>query len=685
MRHVYVSLLLLIAAFALPLWAGSNPVPFVNQPLVPTSVAPGTPSFMLTVNGTGFVPGSVVSWNGAPLITTFVGADQLQAEVPASNVALPTSASVTVLSPTPGGGSSNAALFTVVSPKTSLAFSRSKITTGATPSGVVAADFNGDGKTDLAVINADQSDPTCYPYPGFGTISIFLGNGHGHFSPAASICLVDPTQPGPIGFSEGLPGLWVGDVNRDGKMDIIAMRTTDLDHILDALVYFGNGDGTFTTGRVCSSGDEFYFGSVALADFDRDGKLDLALSVGQGAFLPESTVDVFLGNGGLSGFSPNTLLALNQVPISAGDFNRDGFLDLIFGEDGIALGNGGGAFTVARQPSMNSMMALKSADFNGDGYLDFVEANSDGASSVWLGHGDGSFSQNTGLVLPTASDVVVADLNGDGKLDLVFYTGSCSSPCHSNTVEIFLGNGDGSFVRAFSREVGNDPLGLTVADFNGDGRLDIAVTNSADNTLTIFLQKGDSATAVTSSSNPSSFGQSVTFTANVTSKDSGNLTGMVSFSDGTTQLGTSLVSGGAATISTATLGVGSHSITAEYRGDSHFTGSFSAPLTQVVDKAMTSCSIHSSTGSFSKGEKIRFTARVDTVAPGAGVPSGSVTFWDSAYSAIILGNSPLVSGTGSLTVVLHPDPARQYVKAVYKGDASHLGCESEYLPEFYEQ
>src|SRR6185369_5450845 len=97
-------------------FAQSNPVPFVNQPVVPAAVAPSGPGFVLTVNGAGFVSGSVVNWNGTPLATTFVKTGELTAVVPATIVSKAGTASVTVVSPSPGGGSSNPVPFTIIEP-----------------------------------------------------------------------------------------------------------------------------------------------------------------------------------------------------------------------------------------------------------------------------------------------------------------------------------------------------------------------------------------------------------------------------------------------------------------------------------------------------------------------------------------------------------------------------------------
>ena len=132
----------IISVSAASLVAQVNAVPFVNQPLVPTSAAPGSTSLTLTVNGAGFVPASVVNWNGTPLSTTYVGVNQVQATVPSSALAAASTASVTVSSPGPGGGTSNVVPFTVSVATDSLSFAKSTIRVGDNPGDVVVADFN---------------------------------------------------------------------------------------------------------------------------------------------------------------------------------------------------------------------------------------------------------------------------------------------------------------------------------------------------------------------------------------------------------------------------------------------------------------------------------------------------------------------------------------------------------------
>src|SRR5580693_8392653 len=99
-------------------WAQTDPVPFVNQPLGPSSVPPGGPNFTLTVHGSGFVKGAAVNWDGSALATTFVNIDKLTAVVPASNIAVAASAAITVTNPAPSGGTSNVVYFAVSAPTT---------------------------------------------------------------------------------------------------------------------------------------------------------------------------------------------------------------------------------------------------------------------------------------------------------------------------------------------------------------------------------------------------------------------------------------------------------------------------------------------------------------------------------------------------------------------------------------
>jgi hypothetical protein len=136
--------------------AQNNPVPLINQPLVPDAVAPGGPAFTLTVNGTGFASGSVVNWNGSPHTTTFVSGSHLTAAITAGDIATADTASVTVVNPTPAGGTSNVAFLSITNPTSSVATTLTSFSSDLSPS-IAVGDFNNDGKLDLAVVSNETN------------------------------------------------------------------------------------------------------------------------------------------------------------------------------------------------------------------------------------------------------------------------------------------------------------------------------------------------------------------------------------------------------------------------------------------------------------------------------------------------------------------------------------------------
>jgi hypothetical protein len=199
--------------------AQGNPVPLISQPLVPTATAPGGSTFTLTVNGTGFVSGAVVSWNGTTLATTFVNSSQLTATVPASKIATAGTALITVSNPAPGGGTSNVLYFDVSSPASSVTVTQLQPNPISVGSFLITADFNGDGRLDLAYLDATASK-----------VFIQVGNGDGTFRV-------------PVTYSVGsVPqGLVAGDFNGDGRLDLAVGNTQDN----TISIVLGNGDGTF--------------------------------------------------------------------------------------------------------------------------------------------------------------------------------------------------------------------------------------------------------------------------------------------------------------------------------------------------------------------------------------------------------------------------------------------------------
>jgi hypothetical protein len=315
---------------------------------------------------------------------------------------------------------------------------------------------------------------------------------------------------------------------------------------------------------------------------------------------------------------------------------------------------------------------------------------------VLLGNGDGTFQTAVPYLSGGfgAASVAVADVDGDGKLDLVVAncsatTGSCTGG--GGTVGVLLGNGDGTFqTPAVTYPSGGaTPFGVAVADLNGDSKPDIVTANCVSNTcgggngavgVLINTSLTTTATALTSSLNPSPFGQAVTFTATVTAQagfDKGTPTGTVNFFDGPTSIGTpTLNSSGVATLMISTLTVATHSITATYSGDTNFATSTSPVVLQVVQNlpGATSTALTLSSGTVAVGTSVTLSAKVSATS-GTPPDGETVTFKDATTNSI-LGTGLLSKGTATATTSKTLAAAAYSVVASYPGDANFLASTS---------
>jgi hypothetical protein len=443
MKSIRVACLAMLFGSTLVL-AQSNPVPLINNPLVPASTAPGGGDFTLTVNGTGFAPGSSVNWNGTPLDTKFVSGSQLTATVPAADIAKPGTASVSVVNSAPGGGTSNVDFFAVRQPFTAVSFGLSSVIAAYFPTSITTADLNGDGKLDL--ITSDD-----------GAVSVFFGNGDGTFQIPVDYPL------------NGFAGQVVtGDFNGDGPLDLVVQTVDGFSLLL------GNGNGTFQPAQdfLISGGP----GLLVAGDFNSDGKLDLAMTLSAGQ------VGIVLGNGDgtFQNLVDYTAGSGTLYSIAAGDFNGDNRLDLavVVNADNavsILLGNGDGSFQNAVEYATALGPAwLSAVDLDGDGKLDLavnVIASTPPAISVLLGNGDGTFQGHVDFpTLQETFTLAAADLNGDDEQDLVV------TNFFRSTIDTFLGQGNGQLQQPNIFPAGTNTNSLAVGDFNGDGMLDLATT-----------------------------------------------------------------------------------------------------------------------------------------------------------------------------------------------------------------
>ncbi|HXU38060.1 MAG TPA: FG-GAP-like repeat-containing protein [Blastocatellia bacterium] len=345
---------------------------------------------------------------------------------------------------------------------------KTDFSTGNFSESVAVGDFNNDGKLDLAVVNLNSSD-----------VTILLGNGSGGFSePAGS----------PVSAGLGADFVAVADFNLDGKLDLaIANGFTPGGTVT---ILLGNGVGGFAQppGSPVSAGDGPQ--ALAVADFNLDGKPDLAV-----AEFNTNNVTILLGNG-MGAFSqpPGSPVPAGTHPqfLVATDFNLDGKPDLAVvnihsNNVTILLGNGGGGFTEAAGSPVSVgdfPFAAAVGDFNLDGKPDLAVGDLNNDMTILLGNGSGGFTQAAGSPFFAGSApfyVAVGDFNLDGKPDLAI------ANLGGDNVSIFPGMGTGSFGAKTDFGTGTNPSSVGVGDFNRDGKLDLAVANSGSNTVSILL------------------------------------------------------------------------------------------------------------------------------------------------------------------------------------------------------
>jgi hypothetical protein len=449
-RTIFICLLLVFLSCVLP--AQNIPVPFVEQPLVPASVAPGSGGFNLTVHGTGFAPTAVVEWNGSQRETVVVSDILLQATILASDVGdAAHTAAVTVVNLGTPYKTSNVTYFTVrkVVDTEALIADSNFSATGF----VTAGDFNNDGNLDVAVCNQGKG--------GSVHVAVYLGNGKGAFEPPIE-SVFDAQwvhSPGP---------LLTGDFNGDHKLDLALLSPVG-----NVTILFGDGNGKFTLGPTTFGMTENpNTAPPVAADVDGDGNLDLIMSYSVPNFFLDR-VSVWFGQGdgnfrigseALSFGTPNRQLVPRPV---VGDFNEDGRLDLAVPDDKgtifVALNRGDGTFhdKVGYPTPPPFGISIVAADVNGDGHLDLIASN----GSILLGKGDGTFTNGEGAIFTGVGSVIAGDFNGDGKVDLM----ELGSP-----LSLALGNGDGTFQAPIETGYGFNPAtGIGLGGFDLDGHLDL--------------------------------------------------------------------------------------------------------------------------------------------------------------------------------------------------------------------
>ena len=332
---------------------------------------------------------------------------------------------------------------------------------GAGPDGLVAGEFTADGRTDLAVADYGSND-----------VSVLLGNGNGTFQSQVTYAV------GALPFT-----LVASDWSGDGRLDLAVVNYGSD----DVSLLPGNGDGTFQSQVTDAVGAEPF--ALVAGDWNGDGRTDLAV-----ANHDSSDVSVLLGNGDGT-FQSQATYAVGDGPdaLVAGDFNSDGRTDLAVAnyssnDVSVLLGNGDGTFQSQVTYAVgDGPDALVAGDYNGDGRTDLAVANyGDNDVSVLLGNGDGTFrTQLTDAVGDGPVSLVAGDWSGDGRTDLA------TANYGSNDVSVLLGNGNGTFQVPVTYPVGTQPTALVAGDWSGDGRTDLATANYGDNDVSVLLGNGN--------------------------------------------------------------------------------------------------------------------------------------------------------------------------------------------------
>ncbi|MDE1154765.1 MAG: FG-GAP-like repeat-containing protein [Acidobacteriaceae bacterium] len=550
----------------------------------------------------------------------------------------------------------------------------------ASPSQLVFADLNGDGKQDAVV--------------GGGTLAVYLGNGDGTFAAptTAQQYITDPTAE---------RGLVVGDFNSDGVTDIASMGGD----YKQVSLFFGNGKGQLAgapvvtsnadpnginwfveaTGKYTTSGysdgvfihattsdteivtgvndgkggfnfvtalsggipSDFEYIQPVHADLNGDGKEDLVLTGTAGS------VTVALSNGDGTFSSPVSIgLPTQACPMyyaAAGDVNGDGNVDLIIPYGGdiacnsagngasgyyVALGKGDGTFaSPVFTASGTELYSATLADINNDGKLDLVLDDAPFASgsgynvAVALGNGDGTFAESTQVISNyLVSNVAVGDINGDGKADLVLSSEEVQdNDVSTGGILLLTGNGDGTFNSSSQIATGNFFFGLQLADMNNDGNQDIVAT--------LYSTNGQ----------PKNYYGMVTLLGLGNGQFSSPVNSLESL-DGQTPMVGNFYGDNALDV-----------MTSSGYGPALFIGQGSSSLSLAAS---------ASEASFGSSEVL--TATLSTSMTGRPTATGSVNFYDGST---LLGTGDLANGTATLTTASLAVGSHS-VTAVYSGDTN---------------
>ena len=527
-----------------------------------------------------------------------------------------------------------------------------------------------------------------------------VGLGTATLSPTGTISLLDTTNAnwllgsgvlgsGTAGYqiagATGSPvpvgnkpqSIVAGDFSGDGFVDLAVLNGNSQ----NISILKGDGTGAFTVlAAKPTTGNTPV--AIATADFDGDGDLDLVV-----ANSSDQTISFLSGNGNGS-FNARvsySVAPLNSISaIAIGDFNGDGIPDIAVAGSPAAGGaviimqnNGSGVFTKVTPTGIvvgTAPSSIAVGDFDGDGNLDLAVANKS-SNTVTILRGDGSGTNFTSSTITVTSGsnpsaIVATDLDADGRLDLVV------AESNNSRLDIYRGNGNGTFTFQRNVSTGNTPASIVAGDFDSNGHIDLAVANSGSATASVLLGNGDFTFQAQKTSPTGTSPISIT---------SGDFNG-----DGNTDVAVANNNSNNVSIllnqltDTATAsftgidvpGSGSnHNVEATYPGDGNFNPSTSTTVALGSTKISTSTLLSASTTTPAFGQQVVLTATLVPSLVGALTPTGTVTFKNGGAT---LGTATVSGGLATLNVTSLTAGIHS-LTAIYAGDTNFVTSTSPAL------